>query len=448
MTISSLRLRLAVWFGAAFLVGLLVLDVAFVGYERRKAEARLAGVASAEAIHLRDAVRRERLIDPSTSSDSTVREVLAEWPAGIDAILILDRAGRRVGSRGPEGILNQLAHQAADPRNLGTTEVPVDDERALRISWCRDPEFGGLIFLTGSFTTEVQEEGETLLGWLLISAPIIGLASAAGGYLLARRALGPIRAMAQSLDAIDVRRLDSRLPVGSPPDELGLLASHFNGLLDRLAAARLGNRRFLEQAAHQLRTPLTIVRGESTLGLDQSRTIEEHRQSLRRVSLAAELMSRRVGDLLLLAETEAGERPVLSERVELDGIAVDAVDLMRGRASALARALAYGRIEPAMVRGAGLLLREAVTELLENACRHGDPMPPVEVDVLATGDRAQVVVRNAGPAIPDHPHTGLGLSIVRWIADVHDGHVEIRRLGTVNSVILSLPLVTAIPAAG
>src|SRR5258706_7350043 len=142
--------------------------------------------------------------------------------------------------------------------------------------------------------------------------------------------------MRRHLEEIEERRFEQGLLVHRPADELDQLATHFNALLDRLALARATNLRFLGHAAHQLRTPLTIVRGESALGLERPRVTEDYRAALRRIDLAAEQMSRPVADLFLLAEAEAGERPALTAGVELDGIAVEAVDLMRGRAAGLA----------------------------------------------------------------------------------------------------------------
>src|SRR5450755_4298166 len=139
-------------------------------------------------------------------------------------------------------------------------------------------------------------------------------------------------------------------------------------------------------------------------------------------------MTHRVQDLLLLARMEAGERPPLRDGVELDAIALDATDLFRARARTLGQHLQLDDIEPCEVRGDEALLREALLELLENACRHGAPGPTVGVSVRAADGHASLEVRSTGdPIVTERPrdprdHTGgLGLSIIRWIASVHDG---------------------------
>jgi signal transduction histidine kinase len=444
MPISRLRLRLAAWFGFIFLLALVVLDVGFLGYARRQAQRRLTREVTVAAAELRDAISKEHASFPQFPPDSAVEEVLGEWPAGPDVIVVFDASGRRLGARGASGLVERLAPGALGAAASGTLDLPEDREGRLRIGWARDDTPPAVTVVTGSSTAGLEEEEETLTGWLLASLPLIGIGAAAAGYALARRALRPVQQMARDLDAIDVQRIDRRLPVGSHPDELDQLASHFNGLLDRLAGARETNRRFLAQAAHQLRTPLTIVRGESDLGLDRPRSADDYQSALRRISLAAELMSRRVGELLLIAEAESGERPALTERLELDGVALEAADLMRGRASALSRTLEFGTVEEVVVQGAAMLVREAVLELLENACRHGTAQLPVQLSVFRTGTRGLIQVTNAGPPIgAAAPSGGLGLSIVRWVAEMHGGEMEVARRGPLNAVTLNFPLATA-----
>ncbi len=444
MPISRLRLRLAAWFGFIFLLALVVLDVGFLGYARRQAQRRLTREVTVAASEIRDAITKEYASFPQSPPDSAVAEVLGEWPAGPDIIAVFDASGRRLGARGASRLVERLSPGALGAAASGTLDLPKKRGGRLRIAWARDNGPPALTVVTGSSIAGVEEEEETLTAWLLASLPLIGIGAAAAGYALARRALRPVQQMARDLDAIDVQRIDRRLPVGSHPDELDQLATHFNGLLDRLAGAQETNRRFLAQAAHQLRTPLTIVRGESDLGLDRPRSADDYQSALRRISLAAELMSRRVGELLLLAEAEAGERPSLTERLELDGVALEAADLMRGRASALSRTLEFGTVEEVVVQGAAMLVREAVLELLENACRHGTAELPVQLAVFRTGSRGLIQVTNAGPPIDAASHSGgLGLSIVRWVAEMHGGEMEVARRGSVNAVTLNFPLATA-----
>jgi len=252
--------------------------------------------------------------------------------------------------------------------------------------------------------------------------------------------------LGQAIAGISPHALQQRLPVSSRPDELDRLAAQFNGLLERLERAQAQNQRFLEEAAHQIRTPLTLVLGETDLALDRPRSQDAHADALRRIRIAAGQMHRRVEELLLLARAEAGERAPLTERVELDGLALECADLMRARAQALGCKLELTRVDPTVVLGSEPLLREALVELLENACRHGSSAEPVRLSVLGAGGEAVLeVVNPAGQneAPGDRRGTsgsGLGLQVVEWIASEHGGRLIHRRASSQIVSALHLPL--------
>ena len=238
-----------------------------------------------------------------------------------------------------------------------------------------------------------------------------------------------MRGLTQAIEQLAPDDLRRRLPVRQPPDEIDRLADRFNGLLERLADARDRNRTFLARAAHQLKTPLTVLRGESALGLERPRDNETYQAILERVRRAADQMSHRVEDLFLLAQAEAGEQPPMGDTVELDGLALECTDLMRGRAQQAQRTLELDRVDGDVARGNEFLLREALLELIENAVRHGAERP-IRVSAYCEEERAHLQVASAGAPIPsaviESPSNssgdqGLGLSILHWIARAHGG---------------------------
>ena len=160
-------------------------------------------------------------------------------------------------------------------------------------------------------------------------------------------------------------------------------------------------------------------------------------------------MQRRVDDLFLLAEAQAGATPPLDGTVDLDGLLLEVADAMRGRAHQLGRQLAFGEVAPLTITGNRGLLREALLELVQNAVRHGSPTVPVLL-ALQTGTEATLTITSGGapfqlglpaddPLGAESDH-GLGLQIVQWIVRLHGGRLEVRPAPEHNEVVLFLPL--------
>jgi len=394
------------------------------------------------------AMTREFGESPALGLRAAARETLREWPSTPDGFVIYDSAGRRLATLGhPNDV-------AAAPLGWRAGDVPVADRNGgdhdvrLAVDRLADgvrPAFR-VLAIGGREATE--QRIETLGWWLVAVVPLVILLSLVGGYLLARFALRPIGALGETVARLDPADLDERLPLHDPPDELDRLARQFNGLLDRLEQAQLRNRRFVQRAAHQLKTPLTVVIGEADLSLGESDDVFTHAQGMRRVRTAAHQMRRRVDELLLLAEAQAGEQAPLDDLVELDGLALECADLMRGRAAQTSHVLTLGEVEPITVRGSARLLREALMELIENACRHATGKPDIRVSVCAEGEAAWLAVAAGGlPVAAAKLESGaadensqLGLTIVRWIAGQHGGRLEYQHVGGVNIFALSLSL--------
>lgn len=436
MPFSRVRAQLAAWFGVAMVAGLLALSVSLYAFLYRRADKRLtdeltrAATELAANVESRITGRRPDRIEP------VVADELPEVLVDEDEVLAVYRPdGTRLGAHGEASLLEGL-RLPADPAVWD--QASAAGERA-RFAVVRIPD-PPLLVVAGESTVRLRSEVQGVLFWLLVSVPLVALLAVLGGYALAGYAFRPVQVLAREIDAIDPTELDRQLPVRAPPDEIDELASRFNQLLAKLQAARHQNRRFLADVAHQLKTPLTLVRGESALALERARTPDEHREILRRIERAAHQMAHRVDDLFMLAGAEAGERPQLTDEIELDGIALECADLMRRRASEEGHRLELDRVEPLRATGNDALVRELVLELLENAVRHGEPTAPIRVSAYGDGSCVACVdVTSAGPPLTWSGHdrsgdgrAGLGLSIVRWIAGVHGGELRYDREGDLN----------------
>ena len=304
-------------------------------------------------------------------------------------------------------------------------------------------------------------------GYLLV-IPLVLVVAAVGGSLLARRALEPMAEMTRRTRAIGATNLNARLSVTDPHDEVGQLAVVVNDLLARLEAAITQQRRFVADASHELRTPVTTVWAEADVALGvASRPEQEYRDSLRVVRDAGRRLSRIVEDLFLLTRIDAGHLPILPEPLYLDELLLDVTRSLR--AQALGRSVRIEVVsapESPFVGDAGLLGR-LLLNLLDNAIKHSPIGGVVRIELARTGEQFRIAVSDEGPGIPESARervferffradpsrtrgersatggAGLGLAIARWIAEAHGGalaHAAPARAGSVGATfVVTLP---------
>ncbi|WP_208804429.1 sensor histidine kinase [Microbispora triticiradicis] len=262
------------------------------------------------------------------------------------------------------------------------------------------------------------------------------------GWFAAGRALRPLGAMTATVRRITAERLDRRLPVSGPDDELRRLAVTFNDLLDRLEGAFTAQRRFVANASHELRTPLTLQRATAEIALaDPEADAESLRAVLGRMLAAGEHQERLIEALLTLARSQEG--PHRRERLDL---AVVTAQALRHEDDPGPRIEAS--LHPAPTFADPALIERLVANLLDNARRYNVPSGWVTAWTGVTGGRPTLRIRNSGPLIPaervslllqpfqrlqsgrkaGRDGLGLGLSIVAAIAEAHHGTLEVRPL--------------------
>ncbi|HEY4319563.1 MAG TPA: HAMP domain-containing sensor histidine kinase [Gemmatimonadales bacterium] len=448
MALSRFRLRLLRGFGIAFFAGSMILEGGSYWY--------VTWTNSYDFNErLKDAARSVRSVIDETGRvgvDSTVftgvQQAMADYRPSKLIFVVYDSTGQLLASGGSRDLVH-VTPSVDDLPDVGDIAyIPLAGRLHLRIA--ADTAHGRYV-VAGATTDVLRRTQRRFFLRLLYALPLALLLALAIGYLLAGYALAPIEALGRAAEALDPGELAGRLPVHDRPDELDRLAVRFNVLLGQIQALQAQSTHFLREVAHQIRTPLTLVLGETELVLERDRSSDDYVRALRRIHSAAGQMTHRVQDLLLLARMEAGERPPLRDAVELDALALEITDLFRSRAHTLGQHLELQNVMPCEVSGDEALLREALLEMLENACRHGDASTPVSVSVTADGSFAVLEVRNGGDPITTAPRAvertddagpagGLGLAIMRWIASVHGGELLIRRSGNDNLVGLRLPL--------
>lgn len=295
---------------------------------------------------------------------------------------------------------------------------------------------------------EMIEEAGSVFAWVI---PIAILLASGGGYFLARKSLAPVVGMSSQAGRIGASNLHERLIVKNEKDELGHLARSFNSLLDRLGESFERQRRFMADASHELRTPVAILRGEAEVALaQQARPPEEYRESLTVLHHEAERLTRIVEDLFTLTRADAGQYPLQQSDFYLDDLVEECVHSARTLALAKKISLAFDGAAECPIHADESLVRRMILNLLDNAIKYTPEGGRVTVACHRDGHEYALSISDTGTGIPEELHpriferffradkarsrsesdgggAGLGLAISRWIAEAHQGRLELTR---------------------
>ncbi len=307
----------------------------------------------------------------------------------------------------------------------------------------------------------VDRASQELLVKGLIALFAIGLIGIAGAYAVAGRALRPLHNVTATARRLGEETLDQRIRYAGADDEVAELARTFDAMLDRLAGAFESQKRFVANASHELRTPLAVMRTEIDVTLsDDEADVAEYRRMAKVVRNASERANGLVDALLVLARSEAqsGRRLVRKVPADLATNVCNALSAVKAEAERM-KLDVTSDLQPAPVVGDPSLLDRLAGNLIENAIRYNHLMGKLWLRTGSVNGQARLVVGNTGYEVEpgDVPGlfepfrrggwertgsrgSGLGLSIVRAVADAHGGTVSaVAQPGGGLEVTVSLP---------
>lgn len=304
-------------------------------------------------------------------------------------------------------------------------------------------------------------ELQAMLTMMLIAGPLAVVAALVGGYFLARRALAPVDRMATTAEQITGTRLDARIEVENPDDELGHLARTFNSMLDRLQRAVDELRRFTADAAHELRTPISVMQAEAEVALRQARSADEYRRVIEVTLDESQRLGRLADRLLTLCRHDSGLQPMRHEEVQLDALVRDVVDQVRVAADEKGVVVVNAPLAESVIAGDDIQLSQLLFNLLDNAVKFTKPGGKVVVNGERSNGHVQLTIWDNGIGIPDTdlPHVferfyradksrngqtggaGLGLAISKAIVEAHHGSIAIDSTPNAGTVVrVKLPV--------
>ena len=331
-----------------------------------------------------------------------------------------------------------------DPDRLEILSAPLPDGFLLQVG------------KTTEARKEVLEYFQSVFAVVMVAVLGIGLA---GGALLAHRSLRPVRELAGALRSVrETGQLTARVPTRQTGDELDELAAQFNALLETIEALVNRMRSALDNIAHELRTPMTRLRGAAETALRSEPDAEACKQALGDCLEEAEQALIVLNSLMDVAEAEAGAMKLDLAEVDLSALIQSAVGLYEHVAEDKHITLAAALPEPLCVQADANRLRQAVANLLDNAIKYTPPGGRIEISARLERQRVLISVKDTGigikpeelPKIWDRLYRGeagyserglgLGLSLVRAVVLAHKGSVKVlSQPGQGSEFVIDLP---------
>ena len=304
-----------------------------------------------------------------------------------------------------------------------------------------------------------EQQLREILVVLALGLPLIVALAGIGGYVLARRALSPIDHLAGDARRITAERLHERLSVPNEHDEIGRLAAVINDTFARLESSFDQLRRFTADASHELRTPLSVIRGIGEHALRETRTPPEYKDAMGSMLEEVDRLTRLVDTLLKLSRGDAGTIRLARDVLDLGDLTREVVSSLGILAEERQQRLQVVAAEDVRVSADRLVLRDAITNVVDNAIKYGPARSTIDVRVDADAEQATVTVRDAGPGIPaEHRErvfdrfyrvdegrsremggTGLGLAIAKWAVEANGGQISLDTATTGSVFRITLP---------
>ena len=277
---------------------------------------------------------------------------------------------------------------------------------------------------------------------VLAGGIIFFIIAIAGGFLFTRRAMQPVVKSIQAARELRPDQLDSRLPLAGTGDEIDQLAQTINSFLGRMSEYHEQIKRFTADASHELRSPLAAMRATIEVALNQGRSEAEYREILATLGEQCDRLSHLVTDLLLLARADAGQIDLKFADFDISQVIADVIDLYEPMAEEKRISIKFNPVSEIQYHGDIQRIRQLLTNLLDNAIKFSGDEGLIEIK-LAVNDQSVIIevtdegigftddlaerifdrFFQADPARSSHS-AGLGLSICRWICDVHGGEIK------------------------
>ncbi len=324
------------------------------------------------------------------------------------------------------------------------------------------PENKEFILEISASLREVEALQRQLIYWLLVIAPLVGIPFILWARSFASKISRPLEEMSAGAKKITVNKLSKNIEIRSSYKEANDLADSFNDMIQRLDQSILEIKRFTSDASHELRTPLSVLKSQIQIALRNKETPHQFGEIFKNELVEVNYMEKIVDNLLTLSRYDSGKITLKKSIVDLSDLCIEQYEKIKILAKSKNVRIVLGSIHPAKIMGDKIFLTQVIFNLLDNAVKYNKEGGKVYIDlrVLQEEESCLVTIRNTGTGIPkadihrvfdrfyrvdksrsrEIMGSGLGLSIVKLIVELHGGKVTIGSEENKTIVIVALPL--------
>jgi len=472
--ISHIRSRLTLWYVAIFglLFAVYICTACLLQYWQLKQQLYHAEVQDMETV--------QGLLYFTADGQVSLHEEYFNRP---ESRLLLDRLLEVLDSNGHVLFRNRKL----DGNTLGTRLLPdegvndftprsfrlADGTPVLVISHVHVLQETPVLIRLAYSTEPLRLQSLQLLGLLTLILPIALIAAAFAGYRFAIKVLNPLERMAGLTEHITARRLNERIPVKNPEDELGHMALVLNELLERLQESFEKLQRFTSDVSHELRTPLAAIRSVGEVGLQEEHDAEKYRDIIGSMLEEVAKLTAMIDTLLTIAHAESGAIQLQQTTFALMDLVQEGIAVVGVLAEDKKQTLSVTGDQGALVHADRAFLRMALINLLDNAVKYSPSGSSIHVSLHIVGSDTgpgqflELAIQDEGAGIPegaqqrvfdrfyrldearsrDSGGFGLGLPIAKWVVEAHEGTINVKTSFPTGAIFcIKLPVATAISA--
>jgi heavy metal sensor kinase len=463
-----IKWKLTIWYGVILALILVVFSSGVYVYFRNGLQQSIDTKIRSIGEVLSSSITETHNQTVLSNFERYLENVLGRKPKG-KFIQIIDRSGK-IGAK-----MSDIETETV-PTSFGTLERALKGEIVYETIGERRPRLRMVTIPTlenkadtkkitsivqvGTSLEDFDETMTKLFIILVIGIPTSLSATIVVGYFMAKKALRPIDRIRKAAVKISSTNLDERIDIGTRRDELARLAETFNAMISRLKDAFLRVNQFSLDVSHELKTPLTILKGETEVALRKERGNEEYKRLLVSSLEEVDRMTRIIDDLLFLSKADPKDVRLNIEDVGLRDLLVDVCMDMKIFADRKDIDLSINELGDARIKGDELKLRRMFLNIVENGIKYTQEGGRVEVSSVVNDGYVQVNVKDNGVGISEEDikyvfdrfyqadrsrrregGSGLGLSISKWIAEAHKGSIQVESQPLNGSLFsIKLPL--------